>query len=210
MSVPVRLDIPRMLLALRHEAVERTPQPFALRIGLKMFARVATRPRLYRAATALVRRLLRARARDGWIAKRAWDGARLDGVSRSARAGGADLRATVAPAAGVEARRMSDARDGDSRSDRIGQCERARIPETRSPERLALATLMVDRGSALPSASGDSLGDRFILEARAVGIELFVDWCADAVAHRLGKLVTAASVCWRGTPTSCRTSAAPC
>jgi L-lactate dehydrogenase complex protein LldF len=66
---PVRLDIPRMLLALRHQAVDRTPQPFALRAGLKMFARVATRPRLYRAATALVRRMLRARARDGWIAK---------------------------------------------------------------------------------------------------------------------------------------------
>jgi L-lactate dehydrogenase complex protein LldF len=66
---PVRLDIPRMLLALRHQAVERTPQPFALRAGLKMFARVATRPRLYRAATALVRRALRARARNGWIAK---------------------------------------------------------------------------------------------------------------------------------------------
>jgi L-lactate dehydrogenase complex protein LldF len=58
-----------MLLALRHQAVERTPQPFALRAGLKMFARVATRPRLYRAATALVRRALRARARNGWIAK---------------------------------------------------------------------------------------------------------------------------------------------
>jgi L-lactate dehydrogenase complex protein LldF len=66
---PVRLDIPRMLLALRHQAVEQTPQPFALRVGLKMFARVATRPRLYRAATALVRRVLRARARNGWIAK---------------------------------------------------------------------------------------------------------------------------------------------
>ena len=66
---PVRLDIPRMLLALRHAAVEQTPQPLALSVGLKMFARVASRPRLYRVATALVRRMLRARARDGWIAK---------------------------------------------------------------------------------------------------------------------------------------------
>jgi L-lactate dehydrogenase complex protein LldF len=64
---PVRLDIPRMLLALRREAVERTPQPFALRAGLKVFARVATRPRLYRIATSLARRVLRLRARNGWI-----------------------------------------------------------------------------------------------------------------------------------------------
>ncbi len=64
---PVRLDIPRMLLALRSRAVQRTPQPVALRIGLKTFARVATRPALYRAATSMVRRLLRARATGGWI-----------------------------------------------------------------------------------------------------------------------------------------------
>jgi L-lactate dehydrogenase complex protein LldF len=66
---PVRLDIPRMLLALRHTAVERTPQPLALRLGLKAFARIASRPSLYRAATAAVRRVLRARARDGWITR---------------------------------------------------------------------------------------------------------------------------------------------
>jgi len=66
---PIRLDIPRMLLALRHEAVEKTPQPLALRLGLKAFARIASRPRVYRAATAMVRRALRARARDGWIAR---------------------------------------------------------------------------------------------------------------------------------------------
>jgi len=68
-ACPVRLDIPRMLLALRQQAVERTPQPFALRAGIKTFARVATRPRLYRAMAALARRLLRARARDGWITR---------------------------------------------------------------------------------------------------------------------------------------------
>jgi L-lactate dehydrogenase complex protein LldF len=64
---PVRLDIPRMLLALRHTAVERTPQPLALRLGLKAFGRIASRPALYRSAMAAMRRLLRARARDGWI-----------------------------------------------------------------------------------------------------------------------------------------------
>jgi L-lactate dehydrogenase complex protein LldF len=66
---PVRLDIPRMLLALRRDAVDRTPQPFTLRFGSKMFARVASRPSLYRAAMAAVRLALRARATDGWITR---------------------------------------------------------------------------------------------------------------------------------------------
>jgi L-lactate dehydrogenase complex protein LldF len=66
---PVRLDIPRMLLALRQQAVENTPQPLALRVGIRTFARVATRPRLYRAMAAIARRLLRARATNGWITK---------------------------------------------------------------------------------------------------------------------------------------------
>ena len=64
---PVRLDIPRMLLALRHEAVEHTRQPAALRLGLKIFGRVASRPRLYRVGAALMRAMLRSRARNGWI-----------------------------------------------------------------------------------------------------------------------------------------------
>jgi L-lactate dehydrogenase complex protein LldF len=69
---PVRLEIPRMLLHLRAEAV-RTPGaravPFALRAGLRAFGLVAGRPRVYRLATALVRRFLRARAREGWITR---------------------------------------------------------------------------------------------------------------------------------------------
>jgi L-lactate dehydrogenase complex protein LldF len=66
---PIRLDIPRMLLALRRTAVERTPQPIALRFGLKAFARIASRPSVYRAAMSAMRRVLRARATDGWIAR---------------------------------------------------------------------------------------------------------------------------------------------
>jgi L-lactate dehydrogenase complex protein LldF len=66
---PVRLDIPRMLLALRQEAVEKTPQPLALRAGINAFARIARRPRVYRAVAALARRLLRARATNGWITR---------------------------------------------------------------------------------------------------------------------------------------------
>jgi L-lactate dehydrogenase complex protein LldF len=66
---PIRLDIPRMLLALRHTAVERTPQPLALRLGLTVFARIASRPAVYRAAMAAMRRVLRARATNGWITR---------------------------------------------------------------------------------------------------------------------------------------------
>jgi L-lactate dehydrogenase complex protein LldF len=66
---PIRLDIPRMLLALRHTAVERTPQPRALRLGLKAFARIASRPAVYRVAMAMMRRVLRSRATNGWITR---------------------------------------------------------------------------------------------------------------------------------------------
>jgi L-lactate dehydrogenase complex protein LldF len=66
---PVRLDIPRMLLALRQEAVKETAQPIALRAGLKAFAAIASRPRAYRAAMKVMRRVLRARATDGWISR---------------------------------------------------------------------------------------------------------------------------------------------
>jgi L-lactate dehydrogenase complex protein LldF len=58
-----------MLLALRQTAVERTPQPLALRVGLKAFARIASRPAVYRAAMALMRRVLRSRATNGWITR---------------------------------------------------------------------------------------------------------------------------------------------
>src|SRR5262249_28139792 len=64
---PVRLDIPRMLLALRQQAVEQTPQPFTLRMGLRAFAYLATRPQLYRRAMAWTRTILRSRASGGWI-----------------------------------------------------------------------------------------------------------------------------------------------
>jgi len=66
---PVRLDIPRMLLALRQRVVEETSQPLELRVGIKTFARIATRPRLYRAVTKLARRVLRRRATNGWITR---------------------------------------------------------------------------------------------------------------------------------------------
>jgi L-lactate dehydrogenase complex protein LldF len=66
---PVRLDIPRMLLALRQRVVKETPQPFELRLGIKTFAWIATRPRLYGTVTKLARRVLRGRATNGWITR---------------------------------------------------------------------------------------------------------------------------------------------
>jgi L-lactate dehydrogenase complex protein LldF len=64
---PVRLDIPRMLLELRKQAVAEAGAPWTLRLALWGFGAAAARPRLYRAGTALFRRASRLLARDGWI-----------------------------------------------------------------------------------------------------------------------------------------------
>jgi L-lactate dehydrogenase complex protein LldF len=67
---PVRLDIPRMLLTLRRQATEQNVGvPLSLRLGMKAFALLAPRPALYRIAAAMARRLLRLRARRGWVTK---------------------------------------------------------------------------------------------------------------------------------------------
>jgi L-lactate dehydrogenase complex protein LldF len=65
---PVRLDIPRMLLHLRSRATRESAAGPGLRVAMKGFGATAARPRLYRIATALARRLLRLRSRQGWIA----------------------------------------------------------------------------------------------------------------------------------------------
>jgi L-lactate dehydrogenase complex protein LldF len=64
---PVRLDIPRMLLALRRDVAAADLQPRTLAWSMKAFAWIAARPALYRAASAVARRWLRARAREGWV-----------------------------------------------------------------------------------------------------------------------------------------------
>jgi L-lactate dehydrogenase complex protein LldF len=64
---PVRLDIPRMLLALRNAAARESPRPRALAIGMRLFAWAAARPVLYRRAARVLRRMLSRRATDGWI-----------------------------------------------------------------------------------------------------------------------------------------------
>jgi L-lactate dehydrogenase complex protein LldF len=63
---PVRLDIPRMLLALRSASAPRHA-PWWLRYGMRAFAVIARRPRLYRLATGAIRRLSGRGAADSWI-----------------------------------------------------------------------------------------------------------------------------------------------
>jgi L-lactate dehydrogenase complex protein LldF len=62
---PVRLDIPRMLLALRR-ATAHDKAPGWLRFAMRGFAMVVNRPRWYRAATRVMRRLLSRGAAGGW------------------------------------------------------------------------------------------------------------------------------------------------
>jgi L-lactate dehydrogenase complex protein LldF len=74
---PVRLDIPRMLLALRDRVEREAPTVPALARGIKVFARVASRPALYRRGASVVRWWLRRLATDGWVRRapgpaRAW------------------------------------------------------------------------------------------------------------------------------------------
>jgi len=66
-ACPLRLDIPRMLLHLRSRVTQESGAPLGLRAAMKGFGIAATRPRLYRMAAGLARRLLRARAREGWV-----------------------------------------------------------------------------------------------------------------------------------------------
>jgi L-lactate dehydrogenase complex protein LldF len=64
---PVRIDIPRMLLALRARGVRERRGPVWIAAGLAMYARLARHPALFHLAGRLGRRLLAWRARDGWV-----------------------------------------------------------------------------------------------------------------------------------------------
>ena len=64
---PVRLDIPRMLLGLRQSAVEAGTAPWTLRLGLRAYGLIASRPALYRPASRLAALAARLVAREGWI-----------------------------------------------------------------------------------------------------------------------------------------------
>ena len=64
---PVRIDIPRMLLALRARAEEGGYTPRWVGYGLRVFRLVATRPWLFRLASSAGRRL------SGWFGPRGFD-----------------------------------------------------------------------------------------------------------------------------------------
>ena len=64
---PVRLDIPRMLLQLRHEAAPEAPG--WLRTAMRGFGLTVTRPILFRGAARLARLALRMRAESGWVTR---------------------------------------------------------------------------------------------------------------------------------------------
>lgn len=71
---PVRIDIPRMLLSLRARSHEAGHDPAWVSVGLRVYAAVATRPRLFRLASAVTRRVA------GWLGPRGFD--RLPGPLR--------------------------------------------------------------------------------------------------------------------------------
>ncbi len=64
---PVRIDIPRMLLALRDEATQRGYSPAWITSGLWFFRQLAVRPALFRRAQALASFATRRIAKNGWI-----------------------------------------------------------------------------------------------------------------------------------------------
>lgn len=66
---PVRLDIPRMLLELRKQAVEETAMPMSLKLGIFGFGIVASKPKLYQFLLRIGRIGMSMYAPNGWIKK---------------------------------------------------------------------------------------------------------------------------------------------
>jgi L-lactate dehydrogenase complex protein LldF len=64
---PVRIDLPRMLLALRNDANTLGYSPAWITSGLWTFRQLALRPRLFRRAQALAAFVTRRLAKNGWI-----------------------------------------------------------------------------------------------------------------------------------------------
>jgi len=64
---PVRIDIPRMLLHLRTDAAAIATTPPPMRLGMRLYAWLGTRPRLFRTAGRLAAAATRLTARGGWI-----------------------------------------------------------------------------------------------------------------------------------------------
>jgi L-lactate dehydrogenase complex protein LldF len=64
---PVRIDLPKLLLDLRHEGMQAGKSPLWLRWGLRGYRFAATNPVRFRAATRLASWATRLLARRGWI-----------------------------------------------------------------------------------------------------------------------------------------------
>ena len=64
---PVRIDIPRMLLALRAAPASQRASPRWMRQGLRLYAWMGTHPWLFRVAGRVASMASRTLARDGWI-----------------------------------------------------------------------------------------------------------------------------------------------
>jgi L-lactate dehydrogenase complex protein LldF len=68
-ACPVRIDIPRMLIALRREVDEKKIAPWVERVAFTLLARLLTRPALYRLAVSAGRVLQRPFVREGTISR---------------------------------------------------------------------------------------------------------------------------------------------
>jgi L-lactate dehydrogenase complex protein LldF len=66
---PVRIDIPKMLLRVRHTHIDQTGGTRWIALAMKIWSRVARSPRLYRFALKISSLLAQPLARGGWIQK---------------------------------------------------------------------------------------------------------------------------------------------
>ena len=78
---PVRIDLPHLLLTLRAQAADRRMGPWWLRVAMRIYAAVATRPALYQWLGSFAARVAHGMARHGWIRRlpgplSAWTAAR--------------------------------------------------------------------------------------------------------------------------------------
>ncbi len=64
---PVRIDLPNLLLKLRHQTVQAGHTPAWLKVGLKVYAETAKRPWLYRLGGKIARVGLNLMGRNGWV-----------------------------------------------------------------------------------------------------------------------------------------------
>src|SRR5262249_52767381 len=121
---------------------------------------------------------------------------RLDAVSRPQSAGDANLRGAMARASAGEEIIVSDARTAIL--DRIDRALRtARIPSDAGRASSASAGEESERATVDPpkrlwregGQAGGTLIDRFVAEARVLGVETFVESSDDGVRRRLQSLI---------------------